>query len=101
MMEKRITGIDRMNEKHKTDNPAPNCTRVPDRSKYDVMVNGAKADVYDVLLAWDVRCPALQHLIKKALKVGDRGHKDITEDLDDIIASAIRSKELHGKSTGV
>lgn len=51
-------------------------------------------DVYDVLKAFDVRCPALQHLIKKALAAGQRGHKDLMTDLDDIIASANRAKEL-------
>ena len=51
-------------------------------------------DVYDVLKAWDVKNPALQHLIKKALQPGERGHKDLQQDLDDIIASAIRAKEI-------
>ena len=51
-------------------------------------------DVYDVLKAFDVRNSALQHLIKKALCVGIRGHKDKSEDLQDIIDSAIRAKEL-------
>jgi len=64
------------------------------RTKYNVEYKGITLDVYDVLKAFDVRCPALQHLIKKALKAGGRGHKDLTTDLDDIIASAIRAKEL-------
>jgi len=51
-------------------------------------------DVYDVLDAFDVRCPALQHLTKKALNAGVRGHKDKLTDLDDIIDSAVRAKEL-------
>ena len=51
-------------------------------------------DVYDVLKLWDVRNPALQHLIKKALQAGDRGHKDTETDLQDIIDSAVRAKEL-------
>jgi len=54
----------------------------------------AIVDVYDVLKAFDVRCPALQHLIKKALCAGLRGHKNASQDLDDIIASALRAKEL-------
>ena len=53
-------------------------------------------DVYDVLKAFEVTNPALQHLIKKALKVGNRGHKDIATDLQDIIDSAVRAKELEG-----
>jgi len=51
-------------------------------------------DVYDVLDAFEVTCPALQHLAKKALNAGNRGHKDTLTDLDDIIASALRAKEL-------
>jgi len=51
-------------------------------------------DVYDVLKAWGVTNPALQHLIKKALQPGDRGHKTLEQDIDDIIASAKRAKEL-------
>lgn len=55
---------------------------------------GIFIDVYDVLMAWNVTNPALQHLIKKALQAGDRGHKSREQDLQDIIGSAIRAKEL-------
>lgn len=51
-------------------------------------------DVYDILQAWEVSNPALQHLIKKALAPGARGHKDLETDMNDIIASAQRAKEL-------
>ena len=61
-------------------------------SKYSTPIG----DVYDVLKAFEVTNPALQHLIKKALKVGNRGHKDIATDLQDIIDSAVRAKELEG-----
>lgn len=54
-------------------------------------------DVYDVLDAFNVTNPALQHLVKKALAVGQRGHKDALEDYQDIIDSAERAKELHIK----
>ena len=54
-------------------------------------------DVYDVLKAWEVSNPALQHLIKKALQAGNRGHKDLETDMQDIIDSAIRAKELEVK----
>lgn len=53
-------------------------------------------DVYDVLSAWKVTNPALQHLIKKALQAGGRGHKDLETDLQDIIDSALRAKALEG-----
>lgn len=52
-------------------------------------------DVYDVLKAFNVTDPALQHLIKKALCCGLRGHKDRAQDLQDILDSAQRAKELH------
>jgi len=55
----------------------------------------AEVDVYDVLDAFEVTCPALQHLTKKALCVGIRGHKNQEEDLKDIIKSAKRALELY------
>lgn len=58
---------------------------------------GVFVDVYDVLMAWNVANPALQHLIKKALQAGGRGHKSREQDLQDIIDSAIRAKELEIK----
>ena len=58
---------------------------------------GIFIDVYDVLMAWNVTNPALQHLIKKALQAGERGHKSREQDLQDIIDSAIRAKELEVK----
>ena len=63
-------------------------------SKYTKRIRGVSADVYDVLMAWGVTNPALQHLIKKALQCGQRGHKDKQQDLQDIIDSDIRAQEL-------
>lgn len=57
---------------------------------------GVWVDVYDVMNAWAVTNPALQHLLKKALQPGERGHKSREQDLQDIIDSAIRAKELEG-----
>lgn len=65
-------------------------------SKYHVECKGVQIDVYDVLSAFKVTDPALQHLIKKALKCGDRGHKDLETDLNDILKSAKRALELNG-----
>lgn len=64
------------------------------KSKYTKTIHGVSVDVYDILQAWGVSNPALQHLIKKALQCGQRGHKDNAQDLQDIIDSAIRAKEL-------
>lgn len=66
-------------------------------NKYIRDCKGVQVDVYDVLQAFDVTNPALQHLIKKALCVGIRGHKTKQQDLQDIIDSAIRAKELESK----
>jgi hypothetical protein len=48
-------------------------------------------DVYAVLNAYVVTDPALQHLIKKALCAGLRGHKDTEQDLHDIIDSGYKA----------
>ena len=72
---------------------AGKCTSITP-SKYTKTIRGVSIDVYDVLQAWGVSNPALQHLIKKALQCGQRGHKDNAQDLQDIIDSAIRAKEL-------
>jgi hypothetical protein len=63
--------------------------------------NSLTVDVYDVLEAFKVTCPALQHLAKKALCVGIRGHKDTEQDLKDIIASAQRALQLHYNRMGI
>lgn len=55
---------------------------------------GVWVDVYDVLLAWRVENPALQHMIKNALQPGERGHKSLVQAMDDIVASAVRAREL-------
>lgn len=66
--------------------------------KYNRPCKGVTIDVYDVLVAFNVTNPALQHLIKKALAVGQRGHKDKNEDLNDILASAKRAIELEERN---
>jgi hypothetical protein len=65
------------------------------RTHYHVeIIPGVWVDVYDVIDAWGLANPAYQHLIKKALKAGNRGHKDLMTDAQDIIDSAIRGKQL-------
>lgn len=59
---------------------------------------GVFVDVYDVLAAWKVQNPALQHLIKKALQPGERGHKTLAQDMADIVASAVRAQVLEIES---
>ena len=57
--------------------------------------NIAEIDVYAVLKLFDVTDPCLQHIIKKALCAGKRGHKDMMEDLQNIVDTAIRAVELN------
>lgn len=64
------------------------------KDKYNRSCKGVTIDVYDVLQAFEVTNPALQHLIKKALCAGLRGHKDRQQDLQDIFDSAKRAIEL-------
>lgn len=63
-------------------------------SKYNRVCKGVTIDVYDVLTAFNVTNPALQHLIKKALCAGLRGHKDKEQDMAEILESAQRAVEL-------
>jgi len=67
-------------------------------NKYAVNIKGVEIDIYDILDAHNVRNPALQHLVKKCLHGGMRGHKSREEDLKDIIASAKRAYELEFKN---
>ncbi|QEA09419.1 phosphodiesterase [Escherichia phage Shashou] len=50
-------------------------------------------DVYDVLRAFDIRDPALQHALKKLLCMGLRGHKDAWTDLAEAIESLEKLRE--------
>ena len=55
-----------------------------------------KADVYAVLDAFNVTCPARQHAIKKLLCSGIRGKGDTLQDLqeaNDAITRAIQMEE--------
>lgn len=63
-------------------------------NKYKRVINGASVDVYDILKAYEVNNPALQHLIKKALCAGIRGHKDRKTDMKEILSAANRALEL-------
>lgn len=65
--------------------------------KYNRPCKGVTIDVYDVLQAFEVTNPALQHLIKKALCAGLRGHKNREQDLNEILESAKRAIELESK----
>ena len=51
-------------------------------------------DVYDVLQAFGVDCPALQHAVKKLLCAGLRGNKSAEQDIEEAANSCRRAIEL-------
>lgn len=64
------------------------------KNKYAVECKGRSIDVYDVLNAFAVTCPATQHAIKKLLMPRKRGHKSELGDLLEARASIDRAIEL-------
>ena len=52
------------------------------------------ADVYSVLAAFEVDCPARQHAIKKLLMPGQRGAKGEIQDLDEALVSVSRAIDM-------
>lgn len=57
-------------------------------------VNG-KADVYAVIDAFGVTCPARQHAIKKLLCAGLRGKGDVMQDLVETADAVQRAIQMH------
>ena len=51
-------------------------------------------DVYDVLVAFGVENPAIQHAIKKLLCAGQRGSKDLETDLHEASESIQRAIQI-------
>lgn len=68
-------------------------------NKYQRTVKGVSIDVYDVLKAWNVTNPAVQHAIKKLLQPGQRGVKSVAQDLCEAKQSIERAIELEGTTT--
>jgi len=70
-----------------------------DGKKYEREIVGlcgarVKVDVYRVLDAFKTGDPILDHLVKKALCAGGRGHKDKLTDYKNIAESAVNALEL-------
>lgn len=63
-------------------------------NKYQRHVPSTTIDIYDVLKAWGVTCPAIQHAIKTLLQPGERGHKDKLTDLREALASVERAIQM-------
>ena len=53
-----------------------------------------RLDVYRLLDLFKVTCPVAQHIVKKALAAGQRGHKDTRRDWQDIADSASRRLQM-------
>ena len=51
-------------------------------------------DVYDILRAFNVTDPAIQHAVKKLLCTGIRGHKDSRQDLEEAVQSIERALDV-------
>jgi len=73
------------------------------RSKYIRRIRGVdgypdvgftSVDVYAVLVAFGVTCPARQHAIKKLLCAGIRGKGDTIQDLNEALVAVGRACEL-------
>ena len=67
-------------------------------NKYKRKVPTLEIDVYDILKAFGVTNPAVQHAIKKLLCAGDRGYKDKVQDLKEALASISRAIELENEN---
>lgn len=68
-------------------------------NKYVRTVPAMSIDVYDVLVAFNVTCPARQHAIKKLLCAGIRGKGDAKQDLKEAIQAIERAVELEQERT--
>lgn len=65
----------------------------PKINKYTRFIGATHApvDVYDVLLAFNVTQPAIQHALKKMLAPGQRGVKEEVQDVKEAIQSLERA----------
>ena len=57
-------------------------------------------DFYDIALLFNITDPALQHAIKKLLALGNRGHKEVEQDLAEVEQSLTRYRMIlqeHGQ----
>lgn len=62
-------------------------------SKYHKTIKGVTIDIYDVLRAFEVTSPPIQHAVKKLLMPGNRGHKDQLQDVQEAMQSIQREIE--------
>ena len=68
-------------------------------NKYAKQIKGldgqiVEVDVYAVLKAFNVTCPARQHAVKKILCTGERGKGDYLQDMREAIEALERGLDL-------
>ena len=63
-------------------------------NKYQRHVNSTTIDVYDVLVAFEVNNPATAHAVKKLLASGQRGYKNVIQDLEEAVQSIKRAIDI-------
>jgi hypothetical protein len=56
-------------------------------------------DVYRIIDLYNITDSCLQHALKKLLVAGGRGHKDISRDIQDVIDSCERWKDMQLENT--
>jgi len=78
------------------DTPTPN-----PHSHYHKPCPYDSIDVYRVLELFGVTDPCLQHVAKKALVAGGRGHKDIDKDVQDMIDTLTRRQAMRKEDADV
>ncbi len=63
-------------------------------NKYQKRIRTETVDVYDVLNAYNVTCPAVAHAVKKLLMSGQRGAKNKLQDLAEARQAIDRAIQL-------
>lgn len=53
-----------------------------------------RVDIYRILELFNVDDPCMQHVVKKAIACGKRGHKNIERDVQDMIDTLTRWQEM-------
>jgi hypothetical protein len=94
VIRRRFSGVQNVNNQRKY-----RMSQNPNKYLRRIYAGGAinkhiMIDVYQVLEAFDVRCPAKQHAIKKLLCAGMRGSKDAVQDLREAGAAIDRAIDM-------
>lgn len=83
--------------------PIPESVYTPEidpGAHYRYEYRGIKLDPFRICQIYGVNDFSLQTIIKKALKAGERGHKDMRQDLRDIVNAANRKLEMMDEDNG-